>query len=87
MEQRLADSHADASLAAIRETIEAYRPALRADGGDCELLRVEGNLVKVRMSGACVLCRYASATLSGLQERLSERLGRPMRIEAVPVRM
>jgi len=35
------------------------------------------------MTGACVLCRFAGATLSGLQERLIERLGRPMRIATV----
>jgi len=85
MDQLLAepDVAADASFAAVRETIEAFRPALRADGGDCELLRVEGNVVTVRMTGACVLCRFAGATISGLQERLIERLGRPMRIATV----
>ena len=73
----------ETTVARIRTVIEQFRPALRLDGGDCELLKVEGNLVTVRMTGACVFCQYASATLSALQERLMDALGVPMRIAVV----
>jgi len=70
----------------IRQIIEELRPYLRADGGDCELIVVEGNIVKVRMSGACVGCRFSSATIANVQDRLVEALGMPLRIIPVPGR-
>ncbi|WP_041369492.1 Fe-S cluster assembly protein NifU [Methylocella silvestris] len=67
----------------IEETIEELRPFLRKDGGDCELIDVDGSNVLVKMSGACVLCKLASATISGIQEKLVEKLGVPLRV--IPV--
>ena len=64
----------------IEQAIEELRPNLKADGGDCELVGVEGNLVTVRLHGACVGCRLSSATLNGVQERLIAILGFPLRI-------
>ena len=78
-----ATPRADGLYDVVREAIEEFRPSLRVDGGDCELLSVEGNVVSVKMSGACVFCQYAGATISSLQERLMLRLGRPMRVNAV----
>lgn len=73
--------------AARREIIEAViaeiRPNLKRDGGDCELLAIEGNKVMVRLSGACVFCKLSSATLEGIQARIVERLGEFVRL--VPV--
>jgi NifU-like protein len=67
----------------IEQTIEELRPSLRADGGDCELVDIDGSTVYVRLSGACVGCQMASVTVSGIQTRLSTKLGIPLRI--VPV--
>ncbi len=67
----------------IEETIEELRPFLRKDGGDCELVDVEGANVLVKMSGACVLCKLSSATVTGIQERLIDKLGVPLRV--IPV--
>jgi Fe-S cluster biogenesis protein NfuA len=44
--------------------IDEVRPAVRMDGGDVELLRVEGDVVVVRLSGACHGCPMASSTLA-----------------------
>jgi NifU-like protein len=65
------------------ETIEELRPYLRKDGGDCELVDVEGSNVLVNLSGACVGCQMASVTVSGIQERLMAKLGISLRV--VPV--
>ena len=50
-----------------RERIEAVlsrlRPFLRADGGDIELVQVEGNDAEVRLSGMCAGCPSAHMTL------------------------
>lgn len=67
----------------IREVIEDVRPNLRRDGGDCELVEVDGNRVMVRLSGACVFCKLSSATLEGIQSRIVEKLGELVRL--IPV--
>jgi NifU-like protein len=67
----------------IEQTLEEIRPALRRDGGDCELVDVEEDRAFVRFSGACVGCQLESVTLQGVTERIIEKLGHPMRV--VPV--
>lgn len=67
----------------IEKAIEELRPYLQQDGGDCELVDVEDNKVYVKLSGACVSCQMSSVTISGVQERLVERLGFPLRV--IPV--
>lgn len=68
----------------IDRAIEDLRPFLQQDGGDCELVDVDGNTVSVKLSGACVGCQMASVTISGVQQRLMEKLGMPLRV--VPVK-
>jgi NifU-like protein len=67
----------------IEEVIEELRPYLRKDGGDCELVDVDGSNVLVNLSGACVACQMSSVTISGIQERLIAKLGTTVRV--VPV--
>jgi NifU-like protein len=67
----------------IEQSIEELRPVFRRDGGDCELVDVEEDRVFVRFSGACLGCQMESVTLQGVQERLMERLGQPLRV--IPV--
>ena len=70
----------------IEETIEAIRPSLQRDGGDCELIDVEGNRVIVKLTGACVGCHLSGATIEGVQARLVEAVGVPLLvIPAAPV--
>lgn len=68
----------------IEEAIEELRPYLRKDGGDCELIDVDGSNVLVSLTGACSGCQMAGVTVSGIQERLIARLGMPIRV--VPVK-
>jgi len=42
---------------------ERIRPALQMDGGDIEFLGMDGNNVKVRLTGACHGCPSAAMTL------------------------
>ncbi|CAN5311108.1 Fe-S cluster assembly protein NifU [soil metagenome] len=62
----------------IEETIEAIRPSLQRDGGDCELIDVDGNRVMVKLTGACVGCHLSAATIEGVQARLVEAVGVPL---------
>jgi NifU-like protein len=68
----------------IESAIEELRPYLKADGGDCELVDVDGDRVLVRLSGACVGCQAASVTIGGIQERLATKIGCPLRVIPVP---
>lgn len=64
----------------IEQAIEDLRPYLQQDGGDCELVDVEDNKVYVKLSGACVSCQMSTVTIQGVQERLIEKLGVPLRV-------
>jgi NifU-like protein len=47
--------------------------ALRNDGGDIEFVRLQGNRVFVRLTGACAACRASDATIQGyVQAQLRE---------------
>lgn len=67
----------------IERAIEEIRPFLKRDGGDCELVDVNGNTIYVKLTGACVGCHMASMTVMGVQQRLMEKLGVPLRV--IPV--
>lgn len=67
----------------IRAVIEEVRPNLKRDGGDCELVEIDGNKIVVKLAGACIFCKLASATLEGIQARMIEKLGEFVRL--VPV--
>ncbi|EIZ79675.1 nitrogen fixation protein nifU [Novosphingobium sp. Rr 2-17] len=67
----------------IEQAIEAVRPSLQRDGGDCELVDVDGNRVMVKLSGACVGCHLSSATIEGVRAKLIEAVGVPLIV--VPV--
>lgn len=53
----------------IQQTInEQIRPALRADGGDIDLVDVEGNKVIVAFRGMCAKCKMAEVTMKDVVE-------------------
>jgi Fe-S cluster biogenesis protein NfuA len=68
----------------VREAIEEIRPALKRDGGDCELLSIEGKTINVKLTGACIFCSLASATLEGIQSRIVDKLGELVRVVPAP---
>ncbi len=49
---------------------DMVRPALRSDGGDIDLLKVEDNDVYVRLMGACSSCPSSTVTMKMGVERL-----------------
>ncbi len=62
----------------IEEALEReIRPALRTDGGDIELIDVDGNRVVVALRGTCARCLGAEATLSGYVEKKLRELVDP----------
>jgi Fe-S cluster biogenesis protein NfuA len=48
----------------VKAALGEVRPALQADGGDLELLRIEGDVVVIHLRGACNRCPMAHSTLA-----------------------
>jgi len=67
----------------IRAVIDEIRPNLQRDGGDCQLIEIDGSKIMVKLTGACVFCKLSGATLEGIQARLIEKLGEFVRL--IPV--
>jgi NifU-like protein len=67
----------------IQQTInEQIRPALRADGGDIELIDVDGNKVIVALRGMCAQCAIADITMKDLVEaKLREFVSKKLYVE------
>ena len=54
----------------IREVLEEARRILLRDGGDLELIALEGTVVRVRLKGNCVGCPRATLDLKNVVEAL-----------------
>lgn len=68
----------------VLEALNKIRPALQADGGDVELIDVVGNVVRVRLTGACGGCPMSQMTLQmGIQRAIKEVVPEIERVEAV----
>lgn len=68
----------------VEEVLDSIRPALQADGGDVELVDIDGGVVKVRLLGACGGCPMATMTLKGgIEAALKERIPAVERVESV----
>ena len=53
----------------VKQAIEKIRPYLQRDGGDIELVSVEGSVVKVKLRGACAGCPMSQMTLKAVVEQ------------------
>ena len=68
----------------VKKALEKMRPLLQRDGGDIELVAVEGNVVKVRLKGACAGCPMSQMTLkAGVEQALKKEIPEVGRVEAV----
>lgn len=68
----------------IREKLEELRGMLQADGGDMELIDIDGKTVHLRLRGACGCCPHATMTIKdGIQRILREELDSEITVERV----
>ena len=59
-------------------------PQLQKDGGDIELVDIEENKVKVKLTGVCSGCKNASMTLKGFVESiLREKVDKNINVEKI----
>lgn len=54
----------------IEKTIEKVRPYIQGDGGDVEFVKLEDDIVYVKVHGACVGCSALDLTLKDGVEAL-----------------
>ena len=60
-------------IALIQDIIEKeIRPRLQADGGDIELIDIDGNTVVIALRAMCVECPMGGVTVNNIQEKLKE---------------
>ncbi len=68
----------------IRKRLDELRVHLQADGGDLEIVEVEGKNVKLRLKGACGCCPHATMTIKdGLQRILREEIDPEIELDRV----
>lgn len=68
----------------VEEVLSKIRPSLQADGGDVELVGVEGGTVKVKLVGACAGCMMSQMTLQmGIERALKEEIPELKEVVAV----
>ncbi len=68
----------------VEETIERQiRPELQKDGGDIELVDVEGNRVMVSLRGVCTGCPSSNITIKGIEQKLKEMVSQDLVVEEV----
>ncbi|MFW6151879.1 MAG: NifU family protein [Verrucomicrobiota bacterium] len=68
----------------IKDKLNQVRGMLQADGGDLELVSIEGDTVNLRLKGACGGCPHATITLKqGIERALREGVDPNITVERV----
>lgn len=68
----------------IRTRLNDLRVHLQNDGGDLEIVSINGKNVKLRLKGACGCCPHATMTLKdGLERILREEIDPEIVLERV----
>ncbi|MGL5034223.1 MAG: NifU family protein [Microcystaceae cyanobacterium] len=72
------------TLENVETVLDEMRPYLMADGGNVEVVDLDGPIVKVRLQGACGSCPSSTMTLKmGLERRLREMIPEIAEVEQV----
>lgn len=68
----------------VEKVLDELRPYLMADGGNVELVDIDGPVVKLRLQGACGSCPSSTMTLRmGIERRLREFIPEIAEVEQV----
>ncbi|MBR4170032.1 MAG: NifU family protein [Kiritimatiellae bacterium] len=68
----------------IKVELEKLRGMLQADGGDLELVEIEGKTVKLKLVGHCGSCPFAMMTLKqGIEDNLRQTVDPEIVVERV----
>ncbi|MGK7888747.1 MAG: NifU family protein [Leptolyngbyaceae cyanobacterium] len=59
----------------VETVLDMLRPYLMADGGNVELVELDGPVVRLRLQGACGSCPSSAMTLKmGIERKLRESI-------------
>ena len=59
----------------VEKVLDELRPFLMADGGNVEVVELDGPIVKVRLQGACGSCPSSTMTLKmGIERKMRESI-------------
>ncbi len=68
----------------VETVLDELRPYLMADGGNVEVVELDGPIVRLRLQGACGSCPSSTMTLKmGIERRLCERIPEIAEVVAV----
>jgi Fe-S cluster biogenesis protein NfuA len=68
----------------VEKVLDEMRPYLMADGGNVELVEIDGPIVRLRLQGACGACPSSTMTLRmGIERRLREFIPEIAEVEQV----
>lgn len=68
----------------VENVLDELRPYLMADGGNVELVEIDGPVVRLRLQGACGSCPSSAMTLRmGIERRLREFIPEIVEVEQV----
>jgi Fe-S cluster biogenesis protein NfuA len=68
----------------VETVLDELRPYLMADGGNVELVEIDGPIVRLRLQGACGSCPSSTMTLRmGIERRLREFIPEIAEVEQV----
>jgi Fe-S cluster biogenesis protein NfuA len=74
-QRRRPKEHPMISKEQVQSVLDRVRPFLIADGGDIELVSVDGNSATVRLTGVCAGCPSADLTLhAGIEMALRDEI-------------
>ena len=68
----------------VEKVLDEVRPYLIADGGDVELVEIDGLVVRLKLNGACGSCPSSTVTMRmGIEKRLMEKIPEIMEVEQI----
>lgn len=68
----------------VEKVLDELRPYLMSDGGNVELVELDGPVVKLRLQGACGSCPSSTMTLRmGIERKLRESIPEIVEVEQV----
>lgn len=71
-------------IALIQDVIDKeIRPRLQSDGGNIELIDIEGNKVVIALRGMCVGCLMGNVTLKSIEDKLRELVSEDINVEVI----